>query len=444
MESGLNASGRRTYTWVTKEIFNNMVRFTSPPPPGWLGTVDVASGPDEAMYGSYSASPDAARYTTDAAGNLVVMSRRFGEPLRIDIFNPRSLARVGSSRTIPMQGWPLLGDVHAAANGDFYVLVGRDNPRERADLDVVAVRRYNSAWKLQGTALLKGDASQLLEGIRTPFRAAAPDMHLEGNRLIVHLSRLMFRSSDGLNHQSNLTFEVNTTTMKATTFEELHGQWSTPYVSHSFNNFVTAVGDQLVFVDHGDAYPRSIVMNVVDEAVPSVTEHELMLFNGEVGDNFTGASVTGVVTDGSRVVVVGNSIPHINAPNGTMNEDARRNVFTITVDPATGEKSTKWLTSVSATSGDYVSEPRITKISDGRFAVMFTVERGNATTLEYRLIDSLATVKGSASLPGVPFPSGAEPIKVGSQLMWLTAGESPASVYALDLADPARPTLAKR
>ena len=43
---------------------------------------------------------------------------------------------------------------------------------------------------------------------------------------------------DGLNHQSNLTFEVNTETMKITDSRTGISNTKTGYVSHSFNQFV--------------------------------------------------------------------------------------------------------------------------------------------------------------------------------------------------------------
>ncbi len=444
IESRMSSSGNRTYQWVTREVFNNLVRFSVPPPPGWVGKVDVGRGPADQVYWGNWGTPDLATYAHDGSGNFVVMSHVHDGPLRVDTFNPRTLARVGPSRTISLQGWPEFGGVYAAPGGDFYLLLGRDNSAERTDVDVVAVRRYSPSWQLMGTAYLKGGAGQAFPGITVPFRATAPEMLLVENRLIVHMSREMFKGSDGLNHQSNLTFEVDTATMKAQTFEEAYGLGNTPYVSHSFNNFVTRSGDQVVFVDHGDAYPRSIVMHVFDLKTNGWNTYDLLNFNGTTGDNNTGTSMTGVKSSGRNVLVVGNSVDHKNAPNGAFNPDHQRNVFAISADALTGKRSHVWLTSVSPTGQDVVSDPRMVSVSENRFALMFTVTRGSRTTTEYRLMDGSAQVLAKASFTNLPFPAGAEPIKIGSQLMWLTAGESPVDVFALDISDPARPKLPQR
>lgn len=259
----------------------------------------------------------------------------------------------------------------------------------------------------------------------------------------------MYETEDGKHHQSNFTFEVDVASMTARTFEEVDGdRWGTPYVSHSFQQLVTMHQGNLVFVDHGDAYPRSIDMHVVANypSQRASKEDELFKFAGNVGDNATGAAVTGLVSGSAGVVVVGNSVRHT---GGTFDENERRNVFAITADPATGASTTHWLTEFAPKGADDAGEPRVVPVAEDRFAVLFAVTRGGSIRTEYRLIDSTARVLGSATLPGVPFAAGAEPLVSGGLLSWLVGvprhrgdGQD-AYAFSLDLTDPTAPTLVR-
>ncbi len=70
----------------------------------------------------------------------------------------------------------------------------------------------------------------------------------------------MYTSSDGLNHQSNLTMSVRQSDMKVmdSFYKVMNSSYG--YVSHSFNQFlIVDEAGRIVTLDHGDAYPRSVV-----------------------------------------------------------------------------------------------------------------------------------------------------------------------------------------
>ena len=58
--------------------------------------------------------------------------------------------------------------------------------------------------------------------------------------------------------------EVDTASMKVTDSYTDISNISQGYVSHSFNQFIDLDGNQIVAVDHGDAYPRSVVLTKYD------------------------------------------------------------------------------------------------------------------------------------------------------------------------------------
>jgi hypothetical protein len=274
-------------------------------------------------------------------------------------------------------------------------------------------------------------------------------MVLVGNRLVVHMARLMY-AIDNVHHQGNLTFEVNVDTMTATTFEDLGGF---SYSSHSFQQFVAMNGTNLVMIDHGDAYPRAIQMGTM-AGYPTqrdVATYDLFAFNGEPGNNFTGATVTGLVSGPSGVEVVGNSIAHPNAPNGTLGpEDEHRNVYAIRADPATGSHEVRWLTNFAPSGENDALEPRIVELGVDTYAVMFTVlDNSGGYRMEYRLIDSAGTVKASASFSGAFFCAVSDSIVIDGAVYWVgiepTSDSSPAEtdlyLFGMDVSDPTMPSL---
>lgn len=394
------------------------------------------------------AVPDDVGYYADESGNLAIVSHDpSAGTLAIDKYDRMTLRHVGAKTSVSLTGWPDWGGFYAGPDGCFYVLVGRDNHAENDTLDVVAVRRYDSDWHLIGAAYVQGGASQGHKGIYSPFDAGAPQMVLVGNRLVVHMSRLLYAEPDGRHHQVNFTFEVDVDVMTTTPFGLLGGY---SYCSHSFRQLVAMNSGSLVTIDHGDAYPRAIRMGVMAHypAQRQVRTYDLFAFNGAIGDNFTGATVTGLVSGPSGVVVIGNSIQHPNAPNGTLGSaDERRNVYAIWADPATGTHVLRWLTDFPPLGADNALEPRAVQVGPDKYAILFSVLNGAGYRMEYRLIDSAGTVLGSASFPGAFFCAASNPILLGDKLHWLGIepdswpGPVPAHLYGMDVSDPMRPSL---
>jgi hypothetical protein len=430
-------------------------------PYGALRQVGTVTGAPSEYQGGNWANPDPVyEYTTDEDQVLVIVKHDpNANRLTIDHYDDWTRQPIGSQQVVSLAGWPDWGGFLSGDDGFSYVLVGRENPDQNDNLPVVAVRRYDPSWNLVGTAYVDGRATQGIKGIYSPFVAGAPHMTLTSGRLVVHMSRLAY-AIDGVHHQANLTFQIDTSTMAATPFERL-GQYA--YSSHSFQQLVSMDGDEadghgndLVMIDHGDAYPRAIQMGVMTDypARREVATYNLFGFNGAIGNNFTGASVTDMVTGPRDVLVLGNSIPQPNAPNGPLGNDSEhRNVFAISADPATGRHTVHWLTHFAEHGQDSAGEPRAVELSPDRYAVLFDVHNGSFHKLEYRLMTSSGTVLASRTFPGAFFSSSSAPLVLGtgpaggSTLMWV--GIPPggyrttaAYLYGLFLDNPRTPVLA--
>lgn len=416
-----------------------------------LGTVDATA--TSSYHGQNWASADVVNYYKDASGNLaIVRYHASNTSLTIETVNPVTLQQVGDTRTISLSGWPDWGGFYAGSDNAFYVLVGRDNPNESDSLDVVALRRYDANWSLVGTAYVKGGASQGVKGIYHPFEASAADMALTGQRLVVHMGRLIYAEAD-VHHQANMTFEVDTATMTAKTFADLGGDGAYAYSSHSFRQLVAMNGSNLVTVDHGDAYPRAIQLGV---AVNYPTRrkfatYQIFPFNGNVGDNFTGATVNAMVSGPSGVVVLGSSIRQPNAPKGTLGSSSeRRNVYAIAANPATGAHTLSWLTSFAPTGGDNALEPRAVAVGDDAYAVLFSVKHGTGYDTEYRLIDSTGSVRASATFSGMYFAPMSDPILIDGAVYWTgtksdsSARQQTGYLFGIDVSTPSAPKALNR
>lgn len=419
-----------------------------PLPAGALRAVGTAEGWVTSSYQGWNwANPDLYYEYVTPGGDLGIVARGVDDDdLTVTTYDAATLAQVGPATTVSMQGWPDWGGFYAAPDGDLYVLVGRENPGEDDSLNVVAVRRYDPDWNLLGTAYVKGSATQGgVKGVYSPFVAGAAHMVLAGNRLVVHMARLIYAIA-GVHHQVNLTFEVNTNTMTATTFDTLGG---VSYSSHSFQQLVTTNGNALVMVDHGDAYPREIQLGVMASYPTSrtVSRYDLFDFNGAEGDNVTGASVTDLVSGPQGVVVLGNSIPQPDAPDGPLGSaDEQRNAFAISAT-TTGAHSLHWLTQYAADGATGAGEVRAVQVGTDRYAVLFDVQDGDSDQLEYRLIDSAGTVHASASFPDVFYSTISEPVLVGHEVYWVGVGRDvradpqTAYLFGVDVSDPTAPTL---
>ncbi len=428
-------------------------------PPGAVGVTPPGGNwwADEAYDDGFSgngrwANPDQAFYYRDAGGRLVVLTHVHvmdGLTLTLHTFDPVTFARV-STRRVSIADFPEFGGFLAGADGNLYVALGRRNLEESATRTVVVVRKYSRSWQLLGEARIPGGVSQGHPGISEPFVGGVGRMALCGTTLVLHMARQLFRSADGLRHQMNLTVSVDTASMTARSFQDAYGTYS--YASHSFNQLVACRGGDLVLADHGDAYPRAIVAGVMRGFPPAgsarMDQRILWQLPGRTGDNYTGTRLTGLGLTGTSYLAVGSSVPHRNPVRGlTGSQDSLpRNVYLIRAPLGPGPPTFTWLTTITDASSD-ASEPRLVRLGEDRFAVLFTITTGQGTspkrTMHYRLVDAAGTVLAAKSWPGRVFHPGSDPIRISSRLIWAQRAQNTqvGYLYTLDVANPSNPRL---
>lgn len=360
-------------------------------------------------------SPDTTYYY-EAGGKFHVVSVR---DKNLNIYTLNSDMKFAKKKIVKLGDFDVFGGFYHGRDDCFYVAVGYHNPKESSTKTVVKVKKYNSKWKLQKTCNITGGASNSFVGIYEPFEAGACRMDMQGKTLYLFMGRKMFVHSDGLRHQSNISFEINTASMKAKEAND-------SYCSHSFNQYVRFQDGNLYLIDHGDAYPRSILLTMVTQYGSNhekKTRTEVFKLQGATGANFTGATVGGMEAGNKNILVCGTAQPHGYAVKGIKGYDngLKYNAFVAVVNKTTGKSSIKWLTNYHPKKSKViVGETRMVKLSDDRFAVLFTTTTDHKATLNYVVVNNAGKKVYSKKYSNMVFAGDSQPILYHGYLQWVS------------------------
>ncbi len=329
------------------------------------------------------------------------------------------------SRIVP-QELPIFGGFYETET-NYFLVTGQANPAQSAGVEVFRITKYDKSWnRITSVGLYDCNTT-------VPFDAGSVRMAECEQYLLIRTSHEMYQSSDGRNHQANVTIQVDTSRMEITDFSTSVSNIRYGYVSHSFNQFIEVEDGKLVTLDHGDAYPRSLVLLKYPVDVRSgnflqgryCTDTSVMSFPGETGDNVTGASVGGFAVADEYYLAAGNSV--IQDEQNTSRRT--RNVFVAAVSKATGEVETRWLTDYSEGSQS-TSTPQMVQTAYNEYTVLWSREN----TVYYTKID------GSGRAIGTTYQmegnlSDCVPVVAGNKLVWYTWKNGTVKFYEINLAD---------
>jgi hypothetical protein len=315
-----------------------------------------------------------------------------------------------------------------------YIAYGQTNTEENDDKEVIRIVRYDKNYKRIDSVSIKGGESFTTK----PFDAGSGTIAENGDTLVFHTSRERYTSADGLNHQSQLTIIVDTDVMRVT--NDL-GLFQRNHVSHSFDQYVLFDGSSHVMVDHGDAYPRSIVLHMGN----GLDYNEVNMFKipGRIGANTTGVSIGGFQSSADYYIVAMNSIDHSQVTEYTSYEMVglkidQRDIMISTVPKNNLAENAVKLTTLAKYTGSKhnASIPQLVKIHEDQLMVLwqeFDVTNGKRRDVKYVYIDGNGNATSKIqSLPNFIL-STAQPVVIDNAVVWYTNEKNARTFYTIPL-----------
>ncbi|MCR5836822.1 MAG: hypothetical protein K6G88_09980 [Lachnospiraceae bacterium] len=333
-----------------------------------------------------------------------------------------------SKKIITME-LPIFGGFFVA--NDYYVLLtGQENRNQNADTKVYEVTKYDKNWNKLGTDCIKGANTTV------PFDAGSARGVVYNNLLYIRTCHEMYSG-----HQANVSIVFNLDNNKIVDSYTDVMNTSYGYVSHSFNQFAGISDNKFVCVDHGDAYPRSILLTRYNVAASSGTVTlgysqrcsltDVMTFPGNTGDNVTGASVGAFEVTDSSFLIAGNSV--VQDESNTSHKT--RNIFVASVDKSTMQINTTWLTSFKE--GETTTRtPHMIKMADNKYIVIWSRD----SMVYYTTVDStgkkLTTIR---SFEGEL--SDCAPVIYNKKIVWYTWRNNVNTFYEISVSNLANTTV---
>ena len=285
---------------------------------------------------------------------------------------------------------PIFGAFYDSGN-NYYVLSGQENPKQNDSLEVFRITKYDKNWnKIKSCGLYGANTT-------VPFDAGSARMTHSGDHLLVRTCHEMYKSSDGNNHQSNVTIEVDMPSMTITDSYTGIMNVDYGYVSHSFNQFIKTDGNHIVALDHGDAHPRSAVLVkynsdfTTGKFFPSyfdkVSNIDVVTYPEYTAGhyNYTGAAIGGFDVSSSSYIVAQSTVDL-----DYINTSETRNVYVSAVSKDLSTNKLNKITSY-AEGTDSASAPQLVKINDNSFLLLWSRD----TKVSCVKLNADGTVNGS-------------------------------------------------
>ena len=285
---------------------------------------------------------------------------------------------------------PIFGAFYDSGN-NYYVLSGQENPKQNDSLEVFRITKYDKNWnKIKSCGLYGANTT-------VPFDAGSARMTHSGDHLLVRTCHEMYKSSDGNNHQSNVTIEVDMPSMTIT--DSYTGVMNVDYgyVSHSFNQFIKTDGNHIVALDHGDAHPRSAVLVkynsdfTTGKFFPSyfdkVSNIDVVTYPEYTAGhyNYTGAAIGGFDVSTSSYIVAQSTVDL-----DYINTSETRNVYVSAVSKDLSTNKLNKITSYAEGTAS-ASAPQLVKINNNSFLLLWARD----TKVSCVKLNADGTVNGS-------------------------------------------------
>lgn len=339
---------------------------------------------------------------------------------------------------------PIFGGFYYGKNHN-YLIQGQSNENEDDSKEVIRIIKYTKDWERLNSVSLYGINTTV------PFEAGTVNCIEGQGRLYIRTCHKMYKISDGLNHQSSMSFILDEESMEVTDIAyEVENKGGC--VSHSFNQLLMFDDQDLISVDHCDANPRSIILqkykgisdqfpkyNTFLGQMSNSVSSDLLSFRGQTGDNITNASLGGAVVTDSSYLVAGNYLRN--------EADEQRSIW-LSIQPKDDLSSNK-LIYLTDGQGDIVQTPYILKVKNDLFVILWnsynketeeTIEHLNGCNIDkgYHLNYVFIDQDGNRLTDNGYIESGAllsdcKPIVVGNKLVWFSYDQSAPIFYEFNI-----------
>ena len=258
-----------------------------------------------------------------------------------------------------------------------YLVFGQNNTFESDSKEVVRVVKYTKSWSKVNSCSISG------VNTTKPFSAGSLRMEEAGGKLYVYTCHEMYADSDGINHQANMLFTIDESSMSLTDSMYDVSNLTDGYVSHSFNQFIKAdeSGKYIYRVDHSES--SNYTMNGSYLSVNGIT---LTKYKADGKSTAVSISIP-VKFDMNKSNYTGTSIGGFELGSGNCliayakdvsSSCKTRNVYISVTDELFNGTQNIALTNYGTSSKVTCRTPQLIKINDNLFLVMW--EEYNSST----------------------------------------------------------------
>ena len=307
-----------------------------------------------------------------------------------------------------------------------FLIFGQDNEAMRDDAEVIRVVRYSKNWhRIDAVSIRDVD-------IKNPFDFGTVQASETDDILYLHTCRVMYNG-----HQADINFKIFVPTMEVI-------ETGSVYASHSFNQYVIQDGDDIIWLNHGDAYPREIELIVEKASAGSPadggkTNVTLMEIGGSMDDELyqkTDATIGGLESSSGYYLAAGKSIDQ-----RRYGKSERQNIYVISVnknDLTSGGVKTHWITAYPESDTHYVSTPQLVKISGSQFLLLWTEgpsQESGRKQVHYLFLNAQGEPTSREYVSNGKL-SDCQPIVSNGSVMWYVTSNSASVFYSIDLKHP--------
>lgn len=339
----------------------------------------------------------------------------------------RSFGLVGSR--ILQAELPLFGGFYDDGSS-YYLVYGQTNHEQNDGKEIMRIVRYSHQWERLGTGVITGSNTTV------PFDAGNLRMTAGNGFLYIRTAHEMYRSSDGYNHQSCMTFKIRISDMAVVDSAYTVQNSSAGYVSHSFNQFIKLDSGNLVTLDHGDAHPRSAVLSrYTGDALGqwySVSTVDTLNYAGSIGANNTNATLGGFEVSDTAYLTAGSS-----GPQDWIIGNGGKNIY-VTATPKdnfTREATRTEQLTYHADASHACSNPYLVEISKTKYLVIWEEQDSSgACSVKYAFLNGNG-VPESQLFTGNANLSDCQPIYHNDRVLWYVSDGSSVKFYSIGVPD---------